>query len=169
MSSLIGKWLGFSKLLPAAASAAMAVYDRVVGKSPRLNFDTTSGGIELHVFNTRDETIIVETIQASPPLLAFSEGEALRDTIRAASGQVNGPDTDRPIAVVSPGQKAEIRILRTKLEGNQPDQLICVTVSWRTARRRRFSRSSISIQVSVRDIRDLLVEVGRKQPGVMLV
>jgi len=41
------EWLGLSKLLPGAASAAKAVYDRVVGKSPRL-----SGGIELRVFNT---------------------------------------------------------------------------------------------------------------------
>ncbi|WP_038976020.1 hypothetical protein [Bradyrhizobium japonicum] len=165
---MIGEWLGLSKLLPGAASATKAVYDRVIGKSPRLNFDTTSGGIELHVFNTREETIIVETIQASPPLLAFSEGAALRDTIRAASDQVRGPNANRAIAVVSPGEKAKIRILRTKLDDNQLDLLIRVTVSWRTARRRPFSQSSISIRTSVRDIRDLLVEVDRKQPGLVI-
>lgn len=166
---MIGEWLGLSKLLPGAASAAKAVYDRVVGNSPRLNFDTTSGGIELHVFNTRDETIIVETVQASPPLLGFSEGEALRDVLRAATHQVNDADGDRPIAVISPGEKAEIRILRTTLQGNQADQIIRVTARWRTARRRPFSRSTVSVSISVRDIRDLLVEVDRKQPGIVLV
>lgn len=40
---------------------------------------------------------------------------------------------------------------------------------WRAARRRPFSRSAISIPTSVRDIRDLLVEVDRKQPGIVLV
>ncbi|MDH6263815.1 MAG: hypothetical protein EKK33_07505 [Bradyrhizobiaceae bacterium] len=166
---MIGEWLGLSKLLPGAASAAKAVYGRVVGKSPRLNFDTTSGGIELHVFNTKDETIIVESVQASPSLLGFSEGAALRDVLRAATHQVNGADEERPIAVISPGEKAEIRILKTTLEGNQADQLIRVTVRWRTARRRPFSKSVISIRISVRDIRDLLVEVDRKQPGIVIV
>lgn len=54
-----------------------SIYDRVIGKSPRLNFDP-DGGIELHVFNTRDETIIIERIEASPPLDEKSVGYRFR-------------------------------------------------------------------------------------------
>jgi hypothetical protein len=63
------EWLSLSKLIPAGSSAVKSLYDRVIGKSPRLNFDTESSGIELHIVNTRDETIIVERVEASPSLL----------------------------------------------------------------------------------------------------
>jgi len=145
-----------------------SIYDRVIGKSPRLNFDTSSGGIELHVFNTRDETIIVERVEASPPLLAFSEGRELLDVVRAARDQVSGSRGDRPFAIVSPGGKAEIGVLKPKLDDAGRDQLIRVRVQWRTARRRLFSRSSVSMKISVRDINDLLIEVDRKQPRMFI-
>ena len=157
------EWLSLSKLLPAGSSAAKSLYDRIVGKSPRLNFDTDSGGIELHVFNTRDETIIVERIEASPGLLGFSEGHEVIDTVRAAVAQVRGP-IGRPIAVLSPGGKAEIQVLKSHIEDSGPDQIIRVTAFWRTARRRAFSRSSVTIKIAVQDIKDLMIEVDRKQP-----
>ncbi len=47
------------------APAAKSAYDRVFGKSPRLNFDTDRGGIELHIFNGRTETIIAGRIEAA--------------------------------------------------------------------------------------------------------
>jgi hypothetical protein len=53
--------------------------------------------------------------------------------------------------------------------GALADLLIRITVHWSTAQRRAFSRSSISTKISVRDIRDLLVEVDRKQPGIAFV
>lgn len=161
---MISEWLGLSKLLPAAATAAKSIYDRVVGRSPKLNFDTTSGGVELHIFNTRDETIIVERIEATPRMLGFSEGQEIRDVVRAAVHQVRGSTGERPIAVLSPGGKAEIGVLKAQIEDLEADQLIRVAAYWRTARRRPFSRSSVSIKISVRDIKDLLVEVERKQP-----
>lgn len=166
---MIGEWLSFSKLIPAGASAAKSIYDRVVGKSPRLSFDTSSGGIELHIFNSRDETIIIERIDALPRILGFSEGSELKDVVRAAIHQVRGSTGERPIAVLSPGGKAQIGILKAQIETAHADQLIRVTVYWRTAQRRAFSRSSISIKIGVQDIRDLLVEVDRKQPGIAFV
>lgn len=111
---VIGEWLGLSKLLPGAASAAKAVF-------------------------------------------------------RVATHQVDGADEDRPVAVVSPGGKAEIRILRTTSQDSRADQLIRVTARWRTARGRPFSRSAVSVSISVQDIRDLLVEVESKQPVIVLV
>ena len=83
--------------------------------------------------------------------------------MRAAIAQVRGPIA-RPIAVVSPGGKAKIQILKSRIDDSSPDQIIRVTAFWRTARRRAFSRSSVTIKIGVQDIRDLMVEVDRKQP-----
>jgi hypothetical protein len=104
------EWLSFSKLIPAGSAAAKSIYDRTVGKSPRLNFDTDSGGIELHVFNTRDETIIVEYIEATPPLLGFAAGDQTIDVVRAIVAQ-RGQRTEQPIAVLSPSEKAKILVI----------------------------------------------------------
>lgn len=65
--------------------------------------------------------------------------------------------------------KAEIRNLKAQIEGIEVVQLIPVTACWSMARHRPFSRGSVSMKISVRDIRDLLVEAGRKQPGIALV
>lgn len=67
------------------------------------------------------------------------------------------------------GRKAEIRILKAQIEDTELDQIISVTARWRTAQRRPFSRGSVSMKIRVRDIRDLLVEAGRKQPGIAFV
>jgi len=52
-----------------------------------LNFDADSGGIELTVLNTREETIIIESIEATPPLLGFSTDEEIIDLVRAVIAQ----------------------------------------------------------------------------------
>jgi hypothetical protein len=162
------EWLSFSKLIPAGSSAAKSIYDRTVGKSPRLNFDTDSGGIELHIFNTRDETIIIERIEAHPNILGVSEGRETMDVVRAAVAQVRGP-IGRPIAVLSPAGKAEIRVLKSRVEDSRSEQIVRVTAFWRTARRRAFSRSSVTIKIAVQDIKDLMIEVDRKQTRIFSV
>jgi len=161
---MISEWLGLSKLLPGTASAAKAVYDRVMETAPRLNFDTTSGGIELHVFNTRGETKI---LRPSRPRRLYSASPKEKYCATSSGEQRIRSMVQMRIAR-SPGEKAEIRILRTTLQGNQADQIIRVTARWRTARRGPFPRSTVSISISVRDIRDLLVGV-RKQPGIVIV
>jgi hypothetical protein len=150
--------MSLSKLIPASSSAAKSIYDGVIGKSPRLNFDTGSDGIELHVFNTRDETIIIERIEAYPNILGFSEGRETRDVVRAAVAQIRGPTG-----------RAEIRVLKARVEESSPDQIIRVTAFWRTARRRAFSRSSVTTKIAVQDIKDLMIEVDRKQPRMFSV
>jgi hypothetical protein len=85
-------------------STVKSIHDRVIGKSPRLNFGPDGGGIELHVFNTRDETIITERIEAAPPLLGFSAGHEMVDLVRAVVAQ-RGHGVEQPIAVLSPGDK----------------------------------------------------------------
>jgi hypothetical protein len=44
-----------------------------------------------------------------------------------------------------------------------------VTAFWRTARRRAFSRSSVTTKIAVQDIKDLMIEVDRKQPRMFSV
>ena len=85
--------------------------------------------------------------------------------MRAAAAQLNGP-IGRPIAVLSPGGKAEIQVRNSRIEDAGPDQIIRVTAHWRTARRRAFSRSSVTIKIGVQDIKDLMIEVDRKQPRI---
>src|SRR5882757_4033411 len=95
------EWLGLSKLVPAGSTAANSIYDRIIGKVPRLNFDADSGGIELQVLNIRQETIIIESIEATPPLLGFSTGEETIDLVRAVVAQ-RGHDAEEPIAILLP-------------------------------------------------------------------
>jgi hypothetical protein len=163
------EWLSLSKLIPAGSSAAKSIYDRLIGKSPRLNFDADSGGIELHVFNTRDETIIVERIEASPPLLGFSAGDEMIDIVRAVVAQ-RGHGVEQPIVILSPGEKASIKVIRfDPFEQSDQAQSIKVRVYWRTATRRKFSRSSVACKIRVQDIRDLATAVDRKQPRMFVV
>jgi hypothetical protein len=163
------EWLGFSKLIPAGTSAVKSIYDRIIGKAPRLNFDAESGGLELHIFNTRDETIIVERIDAFPPILGFSAGDEIGDVVRAVVAQ-RGQGSERPIAVLSPGAKIAINVMTfDPFQTSNDDQSIKVRTYWRTATRKMFSRSSVASTISVRDVRDLKIAVDRKQPGLRFI
>jgi len=164
------EWLSFSKLIPAGWSAVKSIYDRVIGKSPRLNFEPDSGGIELHIFNTRDQTIIIEGIEASPPLLGFSAGGETIDIVRAAVVVQRGHRDQPPIAVVSPGDKASVMVITVDpFEIAEQHQTIKVRMYWRTATRKSFSRSSVTSKISVQDIKDLKTAADRKQPRIFSV
>jgi hypothetical protein len=161
--------LSFSKLIPAGSSAIKSIYDRTIGKSPRLNFDTDSGGIELHIFNTRDETIIIERVEAFPPLLGFSAGEEIIDMVRAVVVQ-RGHGVERPIAVISPGDRASIRVITfDPFEESDQAKMIKARVYWRTVTRKTFSRSSVASKITVQDIKDLKTALDRKQPRLFSV
>jgi hypothetical protein len=163
------EWLGLSKLIPAGTSAVKSVYDRVIGKSPRLNFDADSGGVELHIFNTRAETIIIERIEAFPPLLGFSAGEEVIDMVRAVVAQ-RGHGAEQPIAILSPGDRASIKVITfDPFENSELHQTIKVRMYWRTAMRQMFSRSSVVSKITVLDIKDLKTAVDRKQPRLFVV
>jgi hypothetical protein len=158
------EWLSFSKLIPAGSSAVKSIYDRIIGKAPRLNFDAGSGGLELHIFNTRDETIIVERIDALPPLLGFSAGDEIGDVVRAVVAQ-RGHRSERPIAILSPATEIAINVMTfDPFQTSKEDQLIKVRTYWRTTTRKMFSRSSVASTISVRDIKDIKIAVDRKQP-----
>jgi hypothetical protein len=163
------EWLSLSKLIPGGVSASKSIYDRIFGRTPRMNFDADSGGIELHVFNTRDETIIIEGIEANPSLLGFAAGDEAIDIVRAVVAQ-RGHGYERPLAVVSPGDSVEIKLITfDPFENSAADVIIKVTMHWRTAERRRFSRSSVVRKISIHDIRDLKTAVESKQPRMFVV
>jgi hypothetical protein len=169
MRSMPVEWLSFSKLIPAGSSAVKSIYDRVIGKSPRLNFDPDGGGIELHVFNTRDETIIIERIEASPPLLGFSAAHEMVDLVRAVVAQ-RGHGVEQPIAVLSPGDKASIKVITfDPFEDSDQTIMIKVRMFWRTAKRKTFSRSLVTSKITVQDIKDLKTAADRKQPRMSSV
>jgi hypothetical protein len=163
------EWFGLSKLVPAGSSAVKSIYDRVVGKSPRLNFDADSGGIELQVHNTREETIIVESIEATPPLMGFSTGEEIIDLVRAVVAQ-RGHDVEEPVAILSPGDKVSIRVITfDPFQDTDGAEIIKVLVRWRSIKRGAFSRSSVSSKIQVRDVRDLKLAIERKTPRIRYV
>jgi hypothetical protein len=156
------EWLGPSKLVPTASTAAKSIYDRIIGKAPRLNFDADSGGVEMHVHNTREETIVIESIEAIPPILGFSTGEEIIDLVRAVVAQ-RGHCVEEPIAILSPSDKVSIKVITfDPFEDTDGAENIKVLVRWRSIKRGAFSRSSVSSKIQVRDIRDLKLAVERK-------
>lgn len=78
------------------------------------------------------------------------------------------PEWGSPDRCPLSGRKAEIRDLKAQIESIEVDQLIPVTACWSMARHRPFSRGSVSMKISVRDIRDLLVEAGASSPASRL-
>jgi hypothetical protein len=130
------EWLGLSKLVPAGSAAVKSIYDRVVGKAPRLNFDADSGGLELTVLNTREETIIIESIDTAPPLLGFSNGEEIIDLVRAVVAQ-RGHGVEEPIAILSPNDKVSIKVITfDPFQDTDGAKSIKVLVRWRSVKKR---------------------------------
>jgi hypothetical protein len=58
----------------------------------------------------RDETIIVESIEAMPPLLGFSASDELIDVVRAVVAQC-GDGNEEALAVLSPGEDLAIKVI----------------------------------------------------------
>src|ERR1700680_1031879 len=78
------------------------------------------------------------------PLLGFSAGEEIIDMVRAVVAQ-RGHGVERPIAVISPGDRASIRVITfDPFEESDQAKMIKARVYWRTATRKTFSRSSVA-------------------------
>jgi hypothetical protein len=89
--------------------------------------------------------------------------------VRAVVAQ-RGHGVERPIAVLSPSNKASIKVITfDPFEDSDQNTTIKVRMYWRTAKRKMFSRSSVVGKISVRDIRDLKTAVDRKQPHIRFV
>jgi hypothetical protein len=63
------EWFGLARF---AQSSVKPLYDFCLGQSPHMNFEAGDDGVKLRIGNPRKETIIVETIEASPSILEWT-------------------------------------------------------------------------------------------------
>jgi hypothetical protein len=159
------EWLGLARVVQPLWSLG----DRVVGKGPNLNFEPGGDGVQLRVENQRGETIILESIRATPPILSFSNGHEIGDLARAIITQQGNGDEDA-LAVIEPGKSVTLTVITFDPFGKS-DQGLVITVKlhWRAATRRAFSKRSASRKISVRDIRDLQRAAERNQPRITIL
>ncbi len=163
------EWLGLAKFAQSALIGGKSLYDRAAGKQPHLNFEPGDDGVKLRVLNPRTETIIIEAIEALPPVLGFSAGDRLEDVVRAVVAQRQIPH-EHALAVVPTSAQVAISVITFDPFGtSSPELVIKVRLHWRSATRGMFSKSNITRKISVRDIRDLqrAVEVG--QPRITII
>jgi len=163
------EWFGLARLTQSLFVGAKSVYDNIVGKAPRLNFEPGDDGVKLHVGNPRAETIIVEDIQTTPSLISFTNGREIDDIARAIVSKQNIPAEDA-LAVVPPNEHVLLSLLIFDPFGGSPAGLVLkVKLRWRGATRGAFSRGTISRKISVRDIRDLQNAVDQRQPRITIL
>ena len=160
------EWLGLVRFAQAGLIGAKSLYDHVRGKAPHMNFEPGDDGVKLQIQNPRVETIIIEKIEASPPILGFLAGHELEDVARAIVSQHQVPD-ERALAVVRPSDDVSVGVMTFDPFGTSPPELaIKVRVHWRGATRGIFSKSSVARKISVRDVRDLQLAVDRNQTRI---
>jgi hypothetical protein len=161
------EWLGIARILGPAKIVFTGIkggYQRVVGTAPEMNFEPSDTGLALRISNTRSATIIVENVEASPPLLGFSHGDSVEDIARAVIAQRGAP-RERPLLVVKPCQSETVAVMSFDPFGHsEAGQLIKVTMIWRDAERGWFSESRVTRKVAVKDIRDLQQASERRRP-----
>jgi len=64
-------------------TGGLSLCDRIRGKAPVIDFAPGEYGVVLHLANQRNETVIIERIDAAPALLAFAVGREAHNLIRA--------------------------------------------------------------------------------------
>jgi hypothetical protein len=157
------EWLGLAKFAQSGLVGAKSVFDQIVGKRPRLNFEPGDNGVRLRVHNPRSETIIIDSIEATPRLLGFPAGHELGDIVRAVVSQQQVPN-EHALAVVPPTEEASLPVMTFDPFGTTaPDLIIKIRLHWRSATRGMFSKSTAIRKISVRDIRDLQWAADRNQ------
>src|SRR5580704_10625523 len=103
------EWLGLARFAQSGLVGTKSLYDRVVGKPPHMNFEPGDDGVKLRIHNPRTETIIIEKIEASPPILGFLAGQELEDVVRAVVSQRQGSD-EHALAVVRPSDDVSVGV-----------------------------------------------------------
>jgi hypothetical protein len=155
------EWLGLARF---AVSSVKSLYDYSFGQSPHMNFEASDYGVKLRIGNPRTETIIVETIDASPSILGFSLSHEIDDLARAIATHRQIP-VEEAMAVVSPKADVVISVLTFDPFGtSSPGLIIRVRLHWRRATRGLFSKRRETKKISVSDIRDLQWAAERRRP-----
>jgi hypothetical protein len=155
----------FALTKPAVSlvTGALSLYDRIRGKVPLVDFAPGEYGLVLHLANERNETVIIERIDAAPALLAFAPGREVHDLIkaqlRARPGEVKGA-----FAILRPNENIDVEVVTLNAFTSRPaEQKIKVTLRWRDSSRSMFSRRTISKTITVKDVTDLVAESHRRR------
>jgi hypothetical protein len=144
------------KVAQSCLTGGKSLLEKAAGKSPHLNFlPGNDGAIKLRVRNPRQETIIVERIEASPPVLGFMAGQEIADVVRAVVDQQQVP-TDEALAVVHSEADTSVGVITfDPFDSSSPGMTVKVRLHWRSATRGMFSKRIVTCKITVRDIRDL--------------
>jgi hypothetical protein len=146
------EWFGPARIVLAAIRGG---YHSIRGKAPEMYFEPSNTGLVLRIKNTRSATIIVNNVEAAPPMLGFSHGDSVEDIARAIVAQRSNR-RERPLLVLNAGQSESIVAMTFDPFGkSEPGQKIKVTMLWRDAERGWFSESHVKRTLTVKDIRDI--------------
>jgi hypothetical protein len=156
-------WFALTKPATSVVAGALSFYDRIRGKAPTVDFAPGKYGVVLHLANERNETVIIERIDAAPALLAFAPGREVRDLIKAQlrtrPGEVEGA-----FAILRPNEKIDVEVVTLNAFASRPaEQKIKVTLRWRASSRSMFSRRTISKTITVKDVTDVVAESHRRR------
>jgi hypothetical protein len=159
----LAEWLPLARPAATLVTVGLSLFDRSRGKAPIVDFAPGEYGVVLHLANERNETVIIERIDAAPALLAFAPGREVRDLIkaqlRARPGEVEGA-----LAILRPNENIDIEVVTLNAFTRRPaEQKIKVTLQWRASSRSIFSRRTISKTTTVKDVTDLVAESHRRR------
>jgi hypothetical protein len=156
-------WFALSKPAVPLVTGALSLYDRIRGKVPLIDFAPGAYGVVLHLANERNETVIIERIDAAPVLLAFAPGRKVRDLIKAQLRSRPG-EVKNAFAVLRPNENIDVEVVTLNAFASRPaEQKIKVTLQWRASSRSMFSRRTISKIITVEDVTHLVAESHRRR------
>ena len=162
-------WLGMAKFSQPILRGSKSLYDRVVGKALRIDFEIGDVGAALRIHNPREQTVVVESIEARPAVLGFSFGDSVDDMAEAIISQRHGR-SELARAVVPSNESISASIVTFDPFHTSPaETVITVRVNWRSTTRGMFSRSNTTRKSSVRDIRDLRRAAENSQPRITII
>ncbi len=121
-------------------TTAKSAWDNIIRKQPKADFIPGTDGILLHIKNVQSETIIIEDVRATPPLLGFAPGQEVDDMVRAIVHR-EAPRKNA-LLVLKPGE--EMNLIVAMARQSEPEQLIRVTIHWRASSCSLFSKIKLS-------------------------
>jgi len=151
-------WFALTKPAVSLVIGALSLYDRFRGRAPIIDFAPGEYGVVLHLVNERNETVIIERIDAASALLAFTPGREVRDLIKAQLRTRRG-EIEGAFAILRPNENIDVEVVTLNAFASRPAaQKIKVTLQWRASSRSMFSRRTISKTITVKGVTDLVAE-----------
>jgi hypothetical protein len=156
-------WFALTKPAVPLVTGALSLYDRIRGQAPTVDFAPGEYGVVLHLANERNETFIIERIDAAPAMLRFASGREIRDSIKAQL-RAKPDKVEGAFAILRPNENIDVEVVTLNAFNSKPaEQKIKVTVQWRASSRSTFSRRTISKTIAVKDVTDLVAESHRRR------